>query len=337
MKISVIVPVYNSASTLDRCINSLISQSFFECEFIFINDGSIDDSLFILEKYKAIDERILVFSQQNQGVSVARNYGLINAKGEYVVFLDADDYLEDDILENIHSIITSQSPCLLIHDFSYIRENNLKNSIKNNSKFYFNKEELISDYLTWNLKIIMGSFTFKKELIIKNNIWFRTDLKYSEDVEFILFLLYFSKNVMINNNLQCNYVDNPNSAVNKISIDRFDTFKSRLDMYHYFKNKEGYNKLESLYLSYLIPESIICVLEIMCRKKKGLLYVVFKSHKEFYYNFLNEKDFDDNTPPEIRDSVNSYKKNKVLFSLRIYIKFKVNIVKSKIYETIYRG
>jgi glycosyltransferase involved in cell wall biosynthesis len=89
--ISIIVPVYNTANYLDECVTSLLQQTYSNCEFIFINDGSTDGSLSILEKYQATDARIIVINQENQGVSVARNQGLSIVKGTYIGFVDSDD------------------------------------------------------------------------------------------------------------------------------------------------------------------------------------------------------------------------------------------------------
>lgn len=94
-KISVIVPVYNAASTIRRCVDSIIAQTFTDFECILINDGSKDNSAEICGTYASIDSRIRVFHQENSGPSAARNYGLSLAKGDYVVFQDSDDYLLD--------------------------------------------------------------------------------------------------------------------------------------------------------------------------------------------------------------------------------------------------
>src|SRR6476646_4070363 len=95
-KVSVIIPVYNAGKYITRCIESLLNQTLQECEFIFINDGSIDDSREIIEGYKQVDDRIILINQVNQGVSIARNKGLYLAAGEYVGFVDADDCIEKD-------------------------------------------------------------------------------------------------------------------------------------------------------------------------------------------------------------------------------------------------
>ena len=103
MKVSIIVPVYNAEKYLEKSLNSLVSQSLPDIEIICVNDGSTDSSLEILERFANIDERIVVVTQPNQGQSVARNVGLRLAKGEYVGFLDADDWVEPDAFEKLYT------------------------------------------------------------------------------------------------------------------------------------------------------------------------------------------------------------------------------------------
>nr|WP_281171446.1 glycosyltransferase [Peribacillus kribbensis] len=97
------IPVYNAEQYLPACIESLINQSLNECEFIFVNDGSIDDSEKVINEYRQKDSRILLINQENQGVSAARNHGLELAGGEYVGFVDADDYVEESMYEILHN------------------------------------------------------------------------------------------------------------------------------------------------------------------------------------------------------------------------------------------
>lgn len=99
--ISIIVPVYNARNTLSRCLDSILQQTYTQWECILVNDGSTDESEKILEAYAGKDERIRVIHQENQGVSTARNEGIRNATGEYVLFIDSDDYVLETYLEKI--------------------------------------------------------------------------------------------------------------------------------------------------------------------------------------------------------------------------------------------
>jgi len=106
IKVSVIIPVYNAADYLDECIQSLLRQTLQECEFIFINDGSTDDSRSVLESYQCKDSRIVIINQHNQGVSIARNKGILMANGDYIGFVDADDHIESDMYEVLYDSVT---------------------------------------------------------------------------------------------------------------------------------------------------------------------------------------------------------------------------------------
>ena len=99
--ISIIVPVYNAAPYLPQCLDSLVNQTYRDIEIICVNDGSTDNSLDILKAYAERDSRILVIHQENQGLSDARNKGLKNARGEWVMFVDSDDWI-DIVLAKSH-------------------------------------------------------------------------------------------------------------------------------------------------------------------------------------------------------------------------------------------
>lgn len=99
VKVSVIIPIYNAAEFLEECLDSILNQTLKEIEIICVNDGSKDNSLDILREYEKKDSRIVVVDQVNQGAGAARNNGLEIAKGEYLSFLDADDFFEKDMLE----------------------------------------------------------------------------------------------------------------------------------------------------------------------------------------------------------------------------------------------
>ena len=101
VKYSFIVPVYNTKKYLKKCLDSLIKQTFKDFEIIIVNDGSTDNSMEIIEKYKNKYSNIKVIEQQNQGLSLARNNGVKKTSGEYILFIDSDDYIEKDLLKQI--------------------------------------------------------------------------------------------------------------------------------------------------------------------------------------------------------------------------------------------
>lgn len=117
IKVSVIVPVYNAAAYLAPCIESLLNQTLQECEFIFVDDGSKDGSASCIESYQRNDSRIRLIRQDNQGVSAARNAGLSEAAGEYIGFVDADDYIERDMYEVLYRAAKRHDSDVVISGF----------------------------------------------------------------------------------------------------------------------------------------------------------------------------------------------------------------------------
>lgn len=118
-KISVIVPIYKAEKTLSKCISSILEQSLPDFELLLIDDGSSDASSSICEDWADRDERIRVFHQQNAGVSAARNKGLVEATGEYVCFVDSDDWVKTDYLKDLYEALLSDDSKsgLIVHGF----------------------------------------------------------------------------------------------------------------------------------------------------------------------------------------------------------------------------
>ena len=122
-KISVIIPVYNIASYLQRCLNSVISQTYKNLEIIVVNDGSLDNSLEILEEYAIRDERVVVLNKENGGVTSCRREGLANAQGKYIFFLDGDDWLESESLERLYLLGKQQDADIIVGNAYYSTDN----------------------------------------------------------------------------------------------------------------------------------------------------------------------------------------------------------------------
>lgn len=117
VKVSIIIPVYNAEKYIPECMESLLNQTLKECEFIFINDGSNDGSEQIIRQYLEKDSRIVLFNQENQGVSNARNKGLEAASGEYIGFVDADDFVKEDMYEILYKTAKQGGYDAVVSDF----------------------------------------------------------------------------------------------------------------------------------------------------------------------------------------------------------------------------
>lgn len=127
-KISIIIPIYNVEKYINKCLDSLINQTLEELEFICINDGSTDNSLNILNNYVKNDSRFIVINQSNQGQGIARNNGIKIAKGEYIAFVDPDDWLENSTFEKVYNLAIENSANVV--QFNYLEYNDISNTFK---------------------------------------------------------------------------------------------------------------------------------------------------------------------------------------------------------------
>lgn len=214
--ISIIVPVYNAEKWIDRCIKSLIKQTYDDIEIILVNDGSTDTSLSVCKKYADIDKRIVVIDKKNSGVSATRNIGIEIAKGEYIQFVDSDDYIDEKMCEMLVNAIENVDMAMcgmrIWRNGVVLREPHLDNGIytlKDNIDIYFKLR-----------KINLGPCNklYRKELI-KNN--FIDNVSLGEDT---IFVLDYMRNVeKISNISECLYnvvLDN-NSSLNRNKPDGY--------------------------------------------------------------------------------------------------------------------
>ena len=162
--ISIIVPVYNAEKYLNKCIKSIINQTYKKLEIILIDDGSTDNSGKIIDKWQKEDSRIIVIHKENEGFSEARNIGIIKSKGKYLSFIDNDDYIEVDFIESLYkSIIQNDSQ---IAAGGYIYETYTKQEIRYAREIYIeNAEETLKRmFTTKDISICIWDKLYKREL-----------------------------------------------------------------------------------------------------------------------------------------------------------------------------
>ena len=198
VKVSIIIPVYNAESYLSECIESLLNQTLKECEFIFVNDGSSDRSREIIEKYKYRDIRINLVNQENQGVSTARNQGLKLAVGEYVGFVDADDYVERDMYETLFAATKCEDYDIVFSNF--LSEMSGKKDI---TQYPFPNDILLNKEYIWNNILLyfmkaenfnsVCNKIFKNRLIKEHNIMFPEKVALGEDGMFNIQFFSFAQ------------------------------------------------------------------------------------------------------------------------------------------------
>jgi glycosyltransferase involved in cell wall biosynthesis len=184
---SIIVPVYNVEDYLSKCLDSILEQRYSNYELILINDGSTDSSLEICKKYQKIYSQIILIDKKNGGLSDARNTGLRESKGDYIIFTDSDDYWQGkQVLDNLDDLIKESSPDVIIHEESrFFSEKDIV--CKYNQKFIKNKrgkfENEILDLVYYDLYVASAwDKVIKRSILIDNNLFFPVGRK-SEDIE----------------------------------------------------------------------------------------------------------------------------------------------------------
>lgn len=193
--LSVIVPVYNVENSLAKCIDSIKNQTFTDLEIILINDGSTDNSGKTCDDYAKNDSRIKVIHQKNSGVSAARNTGIKISTGDYLTFVDSDDWLEMDMYEEMCKIVQKESDIdIIMCDFKNIKNNSVVQISADIRKGFYSKQEIIAELyptllVTENFGRIpivsVWSCLFKSILLKNKNINFNEKLLYSEDYLFM--------------------------------------------------------------------------------------------------------------------------------------------------------
>lgn len=183
--VSIIVPVYQAEAYLRKCVNSILAQSFADFQLILVDDGSSDGSGCICDEYALEDQRILVIHQLNRGVSAARNAGMCHAIGEWIYFVDADDWVEPNLLSDFVSVLL-EYPDLDIYRFGYFLDKNKGSEEVKDSYVHWvsdtcamwllNEKNRYYGFL-WNMIV-------RKELLV--NLYFDEELKWCEDHIFSL-------------------------------------------------------------------------------------------------------------------------------------------------------
>ena len=264
-KVSVIIPVYNTANYLESSVSSIQEQTLRDIEILIIDDGSTDNSPAILKKLSESDARIRLFTQSNQGQSAARNLGLDNAQGDYVYFMDSDDILELNTLSSCYEKCDSQNLDIVIFDadvfyeskkneksgFNYIRSGKINNRL-------YNGTELMEELLKHNLfKAVPWLFFVKRELIEKIKLRFSPGIIHEDELFTpILFLaaerMNYIPHVFFHRRIREN-----STMTNKFSrrnLTGYFTVIEKLKLYNHYKD----NRVSSI-IDRLIENIVISV------------------------------------------------------------------------------
>lgn len=212
--ITVIVPAYNAEKTIEKCIDSIINQTLSAHEIFVINDGSVDNTTKILKKYLN-NKNIKIFNKNNEGVSLARNYGLDRVNSKYVAFVDSDDYIEKDFLEVLYNNLHSNkdvdlSICGVTH---YNEPNKPKKYNTHYSRSGLHDSTETIEYLLSpnSPQGYLCNKLWKMSIIEQNNLRLDPKLNMAEDLLFTIFYLLKAKNVIISNQCLYNYMHKQDS------------------------------------------------------------------------------------------------------------------------------
>lgn len=179
--------MFNAEKYLEKCVESLLNQTVENYEIILVDDGSNDKSVEICDKLSAQNEKVIALHKKNSGPSATRNCGIDSAKGEYILFADSDDLVDNNYIELLTSPLISDEYDLVVSGFiaEHSKEKKEKKSLSDNSDKDFEKQEFF-ELINSQLIYYVWNKCFKREIIIKNKIRFDESLRYCEDLCFVL-------------------------------------------------------------------------------------------------------------------------------------------------------
>lgn len=227
--VSIIIPIYNVEQYLEKCINSVLKQDYDNIEIILVNDGSPDRSFEICKKYKGKDNRVIVIDKPNGGVSSARNAGLEKATGEYVIFIDADDWLDNDFVSYMVKLAQDNMCDFALSLNCYKTDNEI-----NNEEDYVSiitPAESAALMLSMRLEVGCWNKIYKKSVIDDNNLRFNEKLFFGEGLFFITMFAQLANKTAVGQKRVYHYrQDNYTSATKKYDYKKFVNGEKSLDL-----------------------------------------------------------------------------------------------------------
>lgn len=256
--ISIIVPVYNVEKYVSNCLDSLIKQTYFNIEIIIIDDGSTDNSGTICDMYALNDKRIKVIHTKNRGLSAARNEGLHNSNGDYIGFIDSDDWLSENTIEILYNLLVNNnsdfSVCGIIDEYIKPTEK-IKNN--NNSYHIVNKKDIYKKIIDdKNFYGYVWNKLFKRNIIESENLIFDEKLLSCEDIDFLVKYVVKSNVAVYTTEKLYHYRHHSNSMTgdftyNERKLSILDAYEHIIPIYKEYC-EEYINKIYSNYLKIAI-------------------------------------------------------------------------------------
>ena len=285
-KVSVIVPVYNVEKYIDKCLNSLVNQTLKEIEIILVNDGSPDNSQEIIDKYvKKYPRKIKSYIKENGGQGSARNFGLEKAEGEYIGYVDSDDFIELDMYEKLYNKASKNNLDIVICGSYNVTEAGIK-TIELDRELFKDKKKnaFFGRMAVWN-KI------YKRELLLNSGIKFRSKLWY-EDLDFTVQILCMAKKIGYVNKPFYNYLIREGSTMNNSNVDR--NLEILLAFDEVLKNptvKDNKQLIEFLGVDHIYISAVVRVLTacVSNDRKKEVIRKLIAYVKEKFPNYKNNE------------------------------------------------
>lgn len=262
MLVSIIIPAYNVEQYIEKCLLSIIRQSFTNLEVIVVDDGSTDKTGQLIDAFVKQDCRVRVIHKKNAGVSTARNIGIEASAGDYLVFVDADDYLAQDYIEYMISLVTKTEAEFCLSKYCFTKNDEKQVNTETIEKL--SPEE--ATVLLLSPDVIVGCWNkiFKRSLIIENEIRFSNELFYGEGLNFIITMSQVSNSVGVGNRKVYYYRrNNINSATTKFSIEKFNNGEKAIEVIrqHLIFNSSKINTMLELHYCLFCLNAITTVLE----------------------------------------------------------------------------
>ena len=259
-KLSIIVPVYGVEKYIDKCLNSLVKQSLKEIEIIVVNDGTKDNSQKIIDKYvKEYPDKIKSYIKENGGQGSARNYGLEKANGEYIGYVDSDDFVEKDMYKKLYNKAKKNN-----YDIVVCGNYNVSEDYQNK-----NIDAFINNYNTDLENIFFGKMAvwnkiYKRDILIKNKLEFKEKVWY-EDLAFTLKAIMNSNTFAFIDEPLYDYLIREGSTMNNSNVQRnleiLDAFDDILSYIKHNKKEEYFDKVEFLAIDHIYISAIVRVLK----------------------------------------------------------------------------
>lgn len=290
--ISVIVPVYNTEAYLDNCLKSIYNQTYKDIQLIVINDGSTDNSNIIINEYKKIFNNMVYIEQKNSGQSTARNLALQYVEGEYIFFVDSDDYLDINTFEVVNNNAKLYEADMIIIGYEKVFENNSYNQIfkyDHLNKGLYSGREILDELLKVNINGILCNKIFKTKIFLQNKIFFEPG-RYIEDWFPIFKYSISSEKIVVINKPLYKYRQINSSSIHKSNLKVLDDYSYAItNIIEYVENSniEYYEESLLIFKCKAFDDLIHEFYKIKNKNKnKNKLYKLYKDYG-YYYLYID--------------------------------------------------